>query len=277
MRDQVEIGDKAWRGIIALVERKIEDGSLGFGFPETCPDTGQPHGTDRRSFGHAVAADIPEIDFPFDYGEPPDTLAALDLLEFCHRHVAHAYEGSYHSFFKHYHLTYEQHQGQAEFREDANRLLARQGLIYEIGDDGQVRRIAGSPAEIALDSREFLTTDHTLNQLLSRAKRLYFSPDPHEVLDALKELWDAWERLKTVIDPTNKKQSIQSLIRAVGSNAHFLDLMDMEANCLTRVGNEFQIRHHEVGKHPIETESQARYFYQRLYALVELLLPHLPH
>lgn len=276
-RDQVEIDDKAWRGIISLIERKIDDGSLGYGFPEVCQETGQPYGTDRRGFGHAVAAEIPEIEFPFDYGTPPDTLAALDLLEFCHRHIAQPFKGSYHSFFKHDHLTYEQDQGQAEFRKDANRLLARQGLIYELGDDGLVRRIASTPAEIALESREFHSSDQTLNQLLSRAKRLYFSPNPHSVLDALKELWDAWERLKTVIDPSNKKQSIQSLIHSVGTNQQFLELIDLEANCLTKVGNEFQIRHHEVGKYPIKTESQARYFYQRLYALIELLLPNLPH
>lgn len=43
-----EIGEKAWNGIAALVEARIEDRSLGFGFPDTCPDNSLTVGTDRQ-------------------------------------------------------------------------------------------------------------------------------------------------------------------------------------------------------------------------------------
>lgn len=271
-RSLEEIGEKAWKGIRSQIERRIEDGSLGYGFPETCPDNGLPVGTDRRMFSDMLEAEIPEIEYPFDRGEVPGTYAALDLLEFCHRHIAQPIQGSYHGFFSHYHLTFDPEPGQQSFRDDINRVLARQGVAFDLLPDGSIRRIAATPTEVELDEMLFATGDPTLDHLLTRARKLYFSPLPDDSVHAVKELWDAWERLKTLTDPSNKKQSILSLISQSGTAPAFLDCIESEARELTRIGNDFQIRHHEIGKAALESIQQVRYFFQRLFAMIQLLL-----
>lgn len=269
------INERAWRGIAALIEGRIENASLGFGFSEVCPDNGQPIGTDRRRFSNILGAEIPDIEFPFETYETPDTLPILDLVEFVYRNVGKPENGSYHSFYQHFHLTFDGALGKEEFCSDVNRLFARQGLAYELTEGGLIVRTANTPTELALKGARFRTRDETLNQLLAKAQAHYFSPNPAAALDAVKELWDAWERLKTIIDPLNKKKSIASLISYAGQQVAFVEAIDSEAMTLTRIGNDFQIRHHEVGKTPLESASQVRYLFQRLFALIELLIPHL--
>lgn len=270
-----EIGEKAWRGIAALVEARVEDRSLGFGFPETCPDNSLPVGTDRRKFSNVLGAEIPEMDFPFDYRDVPETPTILDLVEFVYRHVAEPIEGVYHSYFQHHHLSFNEPGGKSKFCDDVNRLFARQGLAYELSDTGLISRVGNTPTELGLKHAEFRTGDEALDGLLSKAKLRYFAPDPESAVEAVKELWDAWERLKTVIDPTNKRKSISELISYAGTEPAFVKEVESEAVVLTKIGNEFQIRHHEVGKTPLESVAQIRYLFQRLYSLIDLLLPHL--
>jgi len=268
------IGAKAWHGIAAIVESRVEDRSLGFGFPAICPDYDLPVGTDRRKFSRVLSAEIPEIDFPFDESEVPETIIILDLIEFVHRHVGAPIERDFHSFFRHYHLAFDVEAGKHKYCGDINRLFARQGLAYELSTNGHISRIATTPPEISLQNSEFNTGDATLDNLLSRAKQRYFAPGPDAAIEAVKELWDAWERLKTVIDPSNKKRSISSLILYAGKEPAFVEAIESEALTLTKIGNDFQIRHHEVGKSPLESVAQVRYLFQRLYALIELLIPH---
>src|SRR5271169_6623895 len=73
----------AWEGILALSLARRNDGSLGYGFPEPCPDSGDPTGTDVHSFGRHVSAHVPEIDQALVSlsEKPPPTLAILDFLE----------------------------------------------------------------------------------------------------------------------------------------------------------------------------------------------------
>lgn len=270
-----EIGEKAWHGIAALVEARVEDRSLGFGFPDTCPDNSLPVGTDRQKLYRLLGAEIPELDFPFDYNEIPETMVILDLVEFVYRHVGAPIERQYHSFFQHYHLDFDEGAGKLKYCDDINRLFARQGLAYELSTTGHISRVATTPSEISLQIAEFNTGDATLDNLLTKAKQRYFAPGPDAAIEAVKELWDAWERLKTVIDPSNKKRSISSLISYAGKARAFVEAIESEAQALTKIGNDFQIRHHEVGRTPLESVTQARYLFQRLYAVINLLLPHL--
>jgi hypothetical protein len=55
-RDSERIGQGTWGGIQALVRGRIEDGSFGVTFPDTCPDGGGPLGTDETSLWQAMRA-----------------------------------------------------------------------------------------------------------------------------------------------------------------------------------------------------------------------------
>jgi len=45
-----ELTRVAWRGIAALIQIRLEDGSFGARFPETCPDGAGPCGTNESLF-----------------------------------------------------------------------------------------------------------------------------------------------------------------------------------------------------------------------------------
>ena len=49
-------------------------------------------------------------------------------------------------------------------------------------------------------------------------------------------------------------------------------VVEDEANALTGIGNNFMIRHTEVGKVVVATSRDLDYFLQRLFSLIHLLL-----
>lgn len=98
-----EISEKIWAGIAAAIRSRLSDGSFGNRFPAECPDGAGVYGCDETIFMDALAAEMPEDILPLHSGHLPSTLAILDLIEFCHRHVAKPIRGNYHSFFRHHH------------------------------------------------------------------------------------------------------------------------------------------------------------------------------
>lgn len=110
-RDRESIDESAWRGIRALIKARVEDGSFGAAFPETCHDGAGPIGTDVGSFWDAMQGNIPTLaGHPpwHSYSDQPSTLDALDIIEFCWRSLAKPIRLGYHDFFKHYHLGYDE-------------------------------------------------------------------------------------------------------------------------------------------------------------------------
>ena len=101
----------AWGGIVAIIESLLADASFGASFPDECPDGGGACGVDTRNFWRALRAEIPEISSPLDENQLPPTFAILDLIEFCHLHVAKPTQHDYHSYFRHYHLSFNQEKG----------------------------------------------------------------------------------------------------------------------------------------------------------------------
>ena len=73
-------------------------------------------------------------------------------------------------------------------------------------------------------------------------------------------------------NPADKKSSIQTLLDNATAEQAFREELEQEARELTRIGNAFQIRHSEIGKAPIEDNSQVDYLFHRLFALMYLIL-----
>ena len=271
-RTEATIGSGAWGGIVALIQTYIGNGGFGADFPESCPDRLGTVGTDTLTMGLALRAEIPQLDWPLRVHEVPPTLAALDLLEFCYRHVAAPSEGSYHSFFDHSHLSFDRDEGQEEFRERANRILGRNNLVYAMGDDGRITRLTAPILDTALRTAVFNTGDATLDGLLETAREKFVDPDPVVRREALEQLWDAWERLKTIEAGKDKKASAAALLDKAVSEPHLRAVLEDEARSLTRIGNTFRIRHSETTQVEIGAHQQADYLFYRLFSLVWLLL-----
>lgn len=271
-RTAEEITEAAWGGVVVLVSSLVESGGLGVDFPEPCPDGAGPCGTDSTLLGLALKAEIPEVEWPLAAETPPPTLAVLDLIEFLHRHVAQPVSVGFHSFFAHDHLRFNREPGQAEFRDRVNRIFARNGIAFELGEDGRASRVAPPALREELATAQFRTGDRELDGLLESAREKFLSPDGDVRRESLEKLWDAWERCKTLEVPADKKESVAALLDKGASERTFRKVLEREARELTEVGNTFRIRHSEASQVAIERTRQVDYLFHRLFALIQLLL-----
>lgn len=271
-RTKLSIEAPAWGGLVALIDSYISNGGFGIDFPEPCPDGRGPTGTDTHAFRSALRAEIPDIDWPLRAETAPHTLGALDLMEFCHSHVAEPIEGAHHNFFGHSHLSFDRSKGQAEFRARVNRILSRNGIAFAVEEDGKVSRLAPPVLDEELRGATFHTGDATLDALMEAARAKFLSPEPAIRREALEKLWDAWERLKTLEPGVDKKASATTLLDRAADEPKFRDVLEQEANTVTKIGNSFRIRHSETSQVEIRTEDQVDYLFHRLLALILLLI-----
>lgn len=285
-RDRDAIPPNVWAGIVSLINGLIQRGAFGQHFPEMCPDGGGICGTDEQNLKHALYAEIPGVDYPFvterKEGEwwatetthpyAPHHLVILDLIQFCYMRVAKPIQGDHHKYFQHYHLNFDAETGKAEFLENVNRIFKRNGIAFELRSDGSILRLAPAVLRETLASAHFRTPDQTLNRMLEEARGKFMSPDENIRRESLERLWDAWERLKTILNPEDKRQSAQAMLDRCAGEPLFRALLEGEARCLTDVGNKFHIRHTEVGQVEIERPQQVDYLFHRLFSLIWLCI-----
>jgi hypothetical protein len=267
-----EISQKVWGGIVAAVNSRISDGSFGYKYPDECPDGAGVCGCNDISFNDAIAAEIPDISLPLISGETPPTLAILDMIEFCYRNVAKPMQIDYHSFFRHHHLRFEPEEGQEAFRNDINRIFSRNGLAYNVQDNGKIVRLAPEGLRQDLSAATFWTGDRDLDSLLESARIKFLSPDPSVRRESLEKMWDAWERIKTIEPGADKKASINAMLVRVAPEPNFRERLDQEARELTSIGNNFRIRHSETSQTPLQIDEHVDYLFHRMFSLIRLML-----
>lgn len=276
-RTEEELTPPAWRGIVAAIITYLRTGWLAESFPEhACPDRpGAITGSDQVQFYGALQGEHPEIEIPLDPNTPPPTVPALELTEFCHRHVSKPLSGRDHEFYGHTHYSdFSKEEGQTEFTNQINTIFRRQRLAYELQADGQVRRLLPPVLREVLVSAEFTSEDNELNRLLGSARQKFSSPDFRTRYDALKDLWDAFERLKTLEPPRiDKRQSSAALIARVSDEPKIRDMLDAEMRIeLDGFGNGFFIRHANATQVTLQSTEEIDYLFHRLFAVIRLLL-----
>ena len=114
-RTNETIEPSVWGGIYAIVSALLSNGSFGHSFPENCPDGYGVIGHDSRALELMLKAQHPDMPYPLPLNETPDTLAILDFLEFVAASIGKPVEGSFHSFFRHHHLSFDREAGLREF------------------------------------------------------------------------------------------------------------------------------------------------------------------
>ena len=272
-RIKEDITITAWGGIVSLIKSHIEKGSFGVEFPAACPDKHSIIiGTDFQKFSLAIRAEIQDLIWPVDDREVPAKLSILDLIQFCYKNIADPVRERHHPFFDHYHLGFDRVKGQRDFRQKINCILARNGLVYELQEDGQIIRLAPPVLREALQSAIFSTGDSLLDKMLEVARKKYLDPDLTVRKEALVKLWGAWERLKTIEPGEDKKKSTTALLDKCAPEAKFRETLDNEAVELTRIGNTFSIRHSETTQVPLESSEHVDYLFHRLFALIQMIL-----
>lgn len=285
-RTQQIISPTVWSGVTALVQGLIHNGSLGFKFSERCPDGSAICGCDSKLLEAAVIAEMPGLAWPlettrqiqdddfFTRDEPfaPETLLILDFIEFVHKNVAKPIPIKYHDYFSHHHLNFDQYEGQVEFRENVNRIFARNGLGFELLETGKFIRLLPLVLGDELKNLSFNSGDKTLDNMLEESRIKFSEPNPLIRREALERLWDAWERLKSLAHPTDKKQSVQIILNGTAPDPYIRSRLESEAKELNSIGNSHLIRHSELNQIAVVDIDHVDYLFHRLFAMINLML-----
>jgi len=272
-RNKEKIDQVFWGGFTALVQARINNGSLAERFPLNCFDTPIPIGSDEASIKLAFQAEFPSIGWLLDLRYLPDTLPVLDMVEFFYKYISKPTRKEYHSFGKHNHLlSFDQDAGKQQYLEDVNRLFRRNSLVFELKGDGKVVRLEPVVLRETLASAVFQSEDQELNRLLELAREKFRNPDVNIRREAIEKLWDVWERLKTLEPGPDKKKQIEALLTRAIPQSEFRECVNQEAITLTNIGNDFAIRHTEKNKIIISEPEFLDYLFHRLFALIQMLL-----
>lgn len=263
-----ELPEGAWKGLVAAFSRGFDRNLFAEDFPMQCPDGAGIYGTSEVNMAHSIAGQIPDLEgFPVA-NDCPGTDVAMDLVEFAWQHASSPKVKGRHSYFNHDHLGFDRGKGRSEWRDEVNLILRRHGVRLEITDVGRVERIGSLPAQTLLETPMPPSGDEKLDTLLSTAIGKYQDRRIQTRREALEQLWDALERVKTVLD-VDKKRGVAALIQRMASSDELRDLINEEFRNLTDIGNTFEIRHHETDKHQVP-EAMVDYLFVRALALIDL-------
>lgn len=116
------------------------------------------------------------------------------------------------------------------------------------------------------------TNDMELNKLIEDSKDRFVSNDRQV---AIEKLWGAFERLKTYFhsEGLKKNLSAEKIVNLVSEDFD-KDFMNEEFDKLTKIGNDYRIRHHETNRKELKPV-HLNYFYFRMLALIDLCLVYL--
>ena len=274
-RDLTELTQTTWRGVVAEIRKRVNDGSFGARYPAECHDGHAYCGTDESSFWDAMVGVNPKLtqgqDILYQFNPPPLEVV-MRMIEFCWKSVGKPEILYHHDFRKHNHLEFEIEAGRQEFRETVNDIFQCNRLAYELTEQGNIQRLLEPEISQFIHTR-YQTSDTELNEMLEAACQKIMSPSDQERRESLKELWDAWERIKT-LDGGKKKEGVSKLLDNVVdlSRPLFRSTLESEARELTRIGNTFQIRHSEKDQERLDSVDHIDYLWHRMFSLIRLVL-----
>jgi hypothetical protein len=247
-----ELPSKAWAGICATFVRFTDRQYFAAEFPELCSDGKGIAGTNNGGLLALLGSHVPDLGDGPRHDEQPDTVTAMDLVVFGWSHAQEPEVVNRHDYFQHDHYKFNKSAGRKEWRTQINSILELNGVALRQNDDGRVVRLGTAAARMIVSSQIPSSGDSVLDDKVTGALKKHESPDAKVRGEALETLWDAFERVKTVIHPTNKKLSAKALIDLMVAKSASNQAVEKEFQALTEIGNQFQIRHHEVGKAGVE-------------------------
>jgi|SRR5699024_2882354 len=138
--------------------------------------------------------------------------------------------------------------------------------LYQEADIGDILDLSINTD--ILFNKDAKTPDDELNQLLAEAKNRFLVSNDKQI--ALEKIWDAFERTKTFYG-SDKKDSVNQIIDLLSTELE-RSYLNKEFLTLTKVGNEYRIRHHETNKRKIEDSKLISYLFFRMLALIDFCI-----
>jgi hypothetical protein len=158
---------------------------------------------------------------------------------------------------------FNQFQKESNFSNEINEILKE--ISFQLVDC----KIEPSISEVTVSAP---IQDESLKGLVEQAESLYKEKNEISLQLAVEKLWDALERVKT-LDGSTKTNFIDRIFSKISKdNFAFKDYIGNEFMELTKIGNNFQIRHFEADKTPIKDNRIREYLYGRCSVLLTLIL-----
>jgi hypothetical protein len=163
------------------------------------------------------------------------------------------------------------------FQNEINDILIESGLLYTLTDENIIERIVeNSPLTPKIQATVSLVSEVGTRELLKDAIALYKTPGPAARQDSVEKIWDALERLKTYYTYLDKKDSVSKIVNDMGNGQPaFITIICEEFKTLTKIGNNYRIRHHETEKIDIIDVKHYDYFFNRCLSLIGLAVQYL--
>lgn len=269
--------------------------NISWKYPEECEDGRGCCGLDKWQLAEEMRYEIPSL-FISDSGEVGiprtirnvfepeskvekyDQYALLDFIEFMYTNVHDVQKREYHKFYNHYHLIAKNTtMVKSIFRDRINECFEKLGLLYTLNSHGEVERVLVNDVTSTEAVNTVLSVQEKgTKELLQEAIDFHRSHDPNAARDAVEKLWDAFERLKTYYTNLNKQDSANKIISDMADeDESYISLFTEEFKELTKIGNEYRIRHHETDKTEISDIHYYDYFFNRCLSLIALAVQYL--
>lgn len=150
----------------------------------------------------------------------------------------------------------------SNFENEVNNVLSNYG--YKLID----RKMMPMQNQIKAENPK----EPTLRDLVLEAERYFKKQDLESKQRALEKIWDAFERMKTYYSPDKKKSTNQIINIISNGDAELYNKLDAEFFELGNIGNNYQIRHFETNKKPINDVRIKEYLYTRCLALINMII-----
>lgn len=267
---RTRIGKEFWAAFLTYVDKLSADNYLCEDFGDTCSD-GHPAYRSDDAVAAGLRLEFGDAKWPVSPENKPPTTAVLDLVEFLSRHVSEPTDSWYHGYCGAFHPTeYDRGLGRAEFTTEINKMFNRFNHPYALCD-GVVGRVGLEVMENRFSTADFRTNDEYLRNLIGQAIQAFRDRSSNRRLEALKDIVDAYERVKTLENP-NKKTSVKMILGRLSTSAEVCTHFGDHLTYLTKYANTHTIRHHEVGKAVLKDDNLVEYLFYSYYTLVVFLL-----
>ena len=272
-----EITSEVWYALVGVYKEFILNNAFSEAFPFNDGGYGVTN-CDERALEIGIKANIPNIQTPVNYDKNQriDKYTILDFLQYLYNNISDPYIHSEHPEFPlNIYKFNDTGNYKKKFRDKVNTILKRNKIVFYITIEGKIKRKIPKVFH-SIIGQNFNTADEKLNKLLNIATSKFSETDFEERMIGLQNLWQAFERLKSLFDE-DKRKSAEILVKKISDDcAKFEELIKDEfRNNLTKYGNNFQIRHFEKNKAEIKNSKHLDYFFYRMMAVINLSISEL--
>lgn len=259
------LNDRFLPALIVVLENMAERGLFTHIAAEECPD-GHPYFWNPDKMRRQLIAQLGRARWPLDADADAD-MPDEDIIQYVEAlflMAAMPTKSWNHPFCGNSHPTaFDASAGRYAYTVDVNALFSRFNTGYWM-QSGTVRSSGSRVLDAKLLEPLPYGDDAHLRRLVTTAITEFRSPAGDKTA-SVRNLADAYERIKTTPEGANKAESTRALIAAMTPEEALHEHLDGILRTATIVSNDYTIRHHEQGKTEIADDTALLEFLFYMY------------